>query len=500
MMKAKSVFALIVVFLMSASAVMAEVSLPVVIANHMVLQRELATPIWGWANPGETVTVTFAGQTKTATANKAGDWAVKLDPMKASAEPRELKINDITLTNILVGDVWICSGQSNMEYGYRGDGKKTKNDMVRMFRVPAHIQSTFAMEDTKGTWASFGDGNSRGFSGVGLFFGCKLQKELNVPIGLIDTSWGGTRIEPWIADEGYSQIGKPIKKADMSGVVAQQKKMITEVEQWLVKAKQRADVGKITPFTTNTKLGGGRAPNGIYNAMVAPLAPYGVKGAIWYQGESNRGAKFPDYFQKLQALIGGWRTVFQVPDFPFYIVQIAPYDYNRGNRKKGDTVLCNNIWLAEYKAAKEITNCGVIPTHDTINGNVKDIHPRDKKPVGERLAAMALKKTYGKDVICSGPVFKSAALKAGKVEVSFDMIDKGLKTADGKAPTWFELSTDGKTFVTAEAVIQGTVVIVSSAKVPAPKFVRMGWSEVAIPTLRDKNGWPAFQFSSQPVK
>jgi len=490
-----SLFAFMIVFLMTASAVMAEVTLPVVIASDMVLQRECAAPIWGWANPGEKVTVAFAGQTKTATAGKAGDWKVKLDPMPASAEPRELKVNHLTLKNILVGDIWICSGQSNMEYGYRGDGKKTQSDMVRMFRVPTHIQAGFAQDDTEGSWASFGDGNSRGFSGVGLFFGCKLQKDLEIPIGLIDTSWGGTRIEPWIADEGYALIGKPIKKPDMTAIRKQQQQIITDVEKWTAKAKQRADIGKITPFKASTKLGG-KAPNGIYNAMVAPLAPFGVKGAIWYQGESNRGSAYPDYFNKLQALIGGWSKVFDAPQFPFYIVQIAPFTYGG----KDHTVLCNNIWAAEYRAAKEIENCGVIPTHDTINGNIKDIHPSDKKPVGERLAAMALNKSYGKDVICSGPVFKSAALKNGKVEVAFDKIDQGLETADGQAPTWFELSTDGKTFVAAEAVIKDSTVIVSSAKVKTPKFVRMGWSEIAIPTLRDKNGWPVFQFSAMPVQ
>jgi sialate O-acetylesterase len=323
-----------------------------------------------------------------------------------------------------------------------------------------------------------------------------LQKELGVPVGLIDSSWGGTAIEPWIADEGYALIGKPLKKQDMAAINKQQDKIIGEVEAWLSKAKQASSVGRINPFDVKTAIGG-NAPNGIYNAMVAPLAPFAIKGSIWYQGESNRGSR--DYFDKLKALQGGWAKVFNAPDLPLYLVQIAPYDYNRGKRSVKDVTLCNAIWTAQYKAAEELKNCGIIATHDTINGNVKDIHPRDKKPVGERLAAMALNKTYSKKFVCSGPSFKSATAKGAKVIVAFDAIDQGLETADGKAPSWFELSADGKSFTTADAIIDGNTVIVSSPTVSAPKFIRMGWSEIAIPTLRDKNGWPAFQFSAMPV-
>jgi sialate O-acetylesterase len=386
-----------------------------------------------------------------------------------------------------------------MAWGYNGDGKKNKNDMVRMFLVP-NMSPNFPLKDTKGTWASFGNGNSRRFSGVGLFFGCKLQTELNIPIGLIGSSVGGTQIELWIADEGYAQIGEPLTKPDMAAIMGQQRRVIADLETWLKKAKLRAEAGKVTVFTPDTRLLVKRAPNYLYNGMIVPLTPFGVKGAVWYQGESNRHKPFPDYFRKLQALVGGWRAVFQVPDLPFYLVQIAPFDYNRGNRERDDTVLCNNIWQAQFKAAEEIENCGVIPTHDTIDGNVKNIHPKDKQPVGERLAAMALNKTYSRDVICSGPVFRSAALRGGAVEVTFDNIDKGLETADGKAPTWFEVSADGKAFVAAEAVIRGNTVTVRSNEVPIPTFVRMGWSEIAVPNLRDKNGWPAFQFPAMPVR
>ncbi len=480
------------------SHVSAEVSLPTVMASNMVLQQGRDVPLWGWAEPGESVSVEFAGQKKTVKADKSGSWMVTLDSMKASAEPRDLKIGSLTLSNVLVGEVWICSGQSNMEYGFRGDGTILKTDMLRMYRVEGHVKSTLPNDNAKGAWNSFGDGNSRGFSGVGLFFGCKLQKELGVPIGLIDSSWGGSPIEGWISDEGYELMGAPIKK-DMAALLKQQEKIIQDVSDWVSRAEGSLAAGKIIPLATNAKLDL-RVPNEMYNGMIAPVVPYGIKGAIWYQGESNRGKGYPDYFKKLQGLVGGWQKVFNAPDMPFYQVQIAPYDYNRGKRSEKDQTLANNIWATQYKAAAEIKNCGVIPTHDTIAGNVKDIHPSDKKPVGERLAALALHKTYGKDVVFSGPVFKSAAASDGKVVVSFDMIDQGLETADGKAPTWFELSADDKTYVAADAVIEGKTVVVSSANLAEPKFVRMGWNEIAIPTLRDKNGWPAFQFQGTAVE
>ena len=226
-----------------------------------------------------------------------------------------------------------------------------------------------------------------------------------------------------------------------------------------------------------------------------PIAPYTIKGVIWYQGESNRGSK--DYFESIKALSAGWSRVFRHPNIPFHMVQVAPFDYSR----KGvpSSLLCDSVWAAQYRAAKEVAGVSVIPIHDT-NINVKKIHPRHKQPVGERLAAMALKAQYGKDVVTSGPLFSKATRNQDKVMVSFSGIDQGLTTKDGNAPTCFELSTDGKEFVTATATVQGKQVSVHSDKIPAPKFVRMGWFDTATPTLRDKNGWPVLVFPAQEVK
>ena len=205
------------------------------------------------------------------------------------------------------------------------------------------------------------------------------------------------------------------------------------------------------------------------------------------------------YFNKLEALISGWREDFQVGEFPFYLVQIAPFKYNR--KKPGDdTILCKNIWQAQYRAARELTNCGLVPIHDTIHGKITDIHPWDKQPVSERLAQLALKNQYGKSVVVSVPEFESALRKGNVVEVSFKHVDKGLVTNDQLSPTGFEVAGKDQVFVAATAVLKEDVVEVTSDAVERIEYIRMGWKETLVPNLADKNGWPAFQFGAQKVQ
>jgi sialate O-acetylesterase len=448
--------------LCSALQLHAEVKLPVIFSDHMVIQRDVEAPVWGWAKPGEKVSVSFNGKTTTTTADDEGKWSVKLEKSDASAEPQKLTVegsNQITLNNVLVGDVWICSGQSNMEWPLKKCSKnpgevaasQKDNKQLRLFRIPKHIKIKTPAEDAPGAWSTTeNEKDCLSFSGCGFFFGVELQKELDIPIGLIDTSWGGTSIDEWISNKAYKSFFD----------------------------KERSQ--------------------SIYNGMVAPLVPFAIKGAIWYQGESNRGNEFPAYFTKLDALISGWREDFQVGDFPFHLVQIAPFKYNK-NKAGDDQILPRNIWAAQYKADEEIENCGIIPIHDTLHGNITDIHPWDKKPVGARLASLALKENYGKDVPHTGPKFASATSSFGKVEVSFGHIDQGLTTTDEEDPKFFELSGSDKNFVPAEAKIKGNSVVVTAAEIESPKFVRMGWNETLEPNLADKNGWPVFQFPAQEI-
>ncbi|MDH3345910.1 MAG: sialate O-acetylesterase [Kiritimatiellaceae bacterium] len=491
----------------------AEVSLPAIISSKMVLQRNSQAPIWGWADKGEKITVAFGQQTKTTTANgETGEWMVKLDPMEASSEPRAMTVkgeNTIVLNDVLVGEVWLASGQSNMEWSFSKIAKEEKklaadqkdNPLLRAFHVPYHLTASRPLADTIGWWKNCEEmatepqlsaGHPTSVSAVGFFFALTLQKELNIPVAFIDANWGGRNIELFIPSEGYEAMGMETPKEPDLDIPA----IGQAYEAIAADAKKAADAvknGRLVPLHINKAPALGNADNGIYNAMIAPLTPFAIKGVIWYQGESNRGAN--DYFNKLQALSAGWSKVFNVKDIPFYQVQIAPYAYNRGKQN----ALCDSIWAAQYKGAAEIPGMGIVAIHDTAI-DIKNIHPIHKKPVGERLAAQALKNQYGKNIITQGPRVSHATRKKSAVIVSFDHVDQGLSTIDGKAPTWFELSEDGTTFIAAEAAIKGNTVEVSADGITAPSFVRMGWQETAIPTLQDKNGWPAFAFPAQKVE
>ncbi len=503
------------------SFTMAEVMLPKVIGSKMILQQGVEAPIWGWADQGEEVTVTFAGQRKKAMPDAEGRWMVSLDPLTASSENRVMTIkgfNEIKLCDVLVGEVWLASGQSNMEWDFGRIEKSEKafaaqqkdNKFVRAFHVNQHVTAGMPLDDTVGRWKDCEEmvgepgislGIGKTVSAVGFFFALGLQKELGVPVAFIDSNWGGRRIESFIPDEGYEALGLSYRKGaplNREAVTEQLKEMHAA----LGRAVDAAEKGVFGPVSLNSSLFG-RSDNDVYNAMIAPVAPFAIKGAIWYQGESNRGQK--DYFEKLQALSAGWSKVFNVNNLPLHLVQISPYDYmkDRSSKKSGAGPLCSKlsdtIWAAQYRGAKEIPGMTVVPIHDT-DIPVNNVHPPHKLPVGNRLAARALKEQYGIDVVARGPSFAGAELKGSEVVVSFDHIDQGLSTKDGNAPTWFELSVDGKKFVSANAKINGNTVEVSAVEVAAPKFVRMGWYDTAIPTLQDKNGWPAYAFPAQSVK
>lgn len=490
--------------------VRADVVLPSILSNGMVLQRETPAPVWGWADPGEEVTVEFAGQTKKVMPDRDGKWMVKLDALEASAEPRNMTIsgkNKIRLENVLVGEVWIASGQSNMEWTFnqidpteRAFAESQKdNPLVRAFHVYRHLSAGIPMDDAPGVWKNAaqmvtGPGS---VSAVGFFFAVDLAQELQVPVAILDVNWGGTPIERFLAPEGYWATGLPFAEPDrrVKRSAAAAAGQIAGARASIEESFQAAQKGLKMAFDAQNPYG--QSENFIYNAMVAPMVPYAVRGAIWYQGESNRGSK--DYFRKLQALSAGWSQVFRVKDMPLLLVQIAPFDYTRG-QNPAESLLADNIWAAQYEAAAKIPGVEVIPIHDT-GIDIKDIHPVYKRTVGERLAASALKNQYGKEGRpASAPRFQSARSEGSKVVVSFDGVLNALATGNGQAPSCFELSADGRTFVPAQAVIQGDTVVVANESLPEPKFVRMGWSDTAIPNLRDRNGWPVFAFPSQQVE
>lgn len=459
----------------------AAISLPSVIADNMVLQRGQPVPVWGWAAPGEKVSVEFAGQKKSATADAAGRWEVRLSKLTTATKPAAMTISGSethTFTNILVGEVWLCSGQSNMEkpIGTQGGQKPVPNYLqelatgdaypnIRLFKADRVIAPE-PKSDVKGSWAvcSSNSLEAMKFSAAAFFFAREIYNELNVPVGLVESAWGGTRVEPWTPPAGFESVPA---------------------------------VADLAKFSAGTNKLDNKMPSAIYNAMIAPLKPFAIRGALWYQGESNcmdvnDGATYAD---KFEALIKGWRKVWGQGDFAFYYVQLAPYNYfsNRDKPRVNSPDELPKIWEAQSRCLR-LPNTGMAVITDTVD-DTKDIHPVNKQDVGKRLALLALNKTYGKkEVACTGPVFKAMKVKGGKAVLTFDGVGSGLHVKDSQELNSFTIAGADGEFVPAEAQIEGETVVVSSSEVPEPKSVRFGWHELAQPNFFNEAGLPASPF------
>ena len=492
----------------------ADVKLPAIFGDHMILQRDQAVPVWGWADDGEKVTVEFAGQKLEVTAT-GGKWSASLRALKANSTGATFTVsgkNKIELTDVLVGEVWFCSGQSNMEMNV-GGSKNAKeeiaaanNPCIRHFKVP-HVTSDKPQDEvkTQGGWQLTTPATVGNFTGVGYFFAREIQMELDVPVGLIGDNWGGTRIEPWIPPVGFQQVPALQNIADdLANLPTKSPVMIAETQPVLDEAG-KAVLDKAGKPTTKPVLGPDGKPKihaaldkegkpvvninqqsalAIYNAMVHPLVPYAIRGALWYQGESNNGEGML-YFEKMKALVGGWRTIWKQGDFPFLFVQLAPYRYGKPEALPG-------IWEAQT-AALSIPNTGMAVITDIAT--VGNIHPPDKQDVGHRLALWALAKTYGKNVgSYASPLIHTFEVEGDKVRVSFKNAEAGLKSRDGQPLNWFTIAGADKKFVPAKAEIVANAVVVSAPEVGKPVAVRFGWNELAEPNLANTAGLPASPF------
>ncbi|MDC0049672.1 sialate O-acetylesterase [Verrucomicrobia bacterium] len=480
-MKIPSLLTLVSIILISFSHIgLADVKLPNVIGSGMVLQRDMAVPVWGWAEVGEEVTVSFAGQTKKTKTGDDGKWTVSLDPLKANGNGSALTItgkNKITLENVLVGEVWICSGQSNMEWAIKQsmnpkeEAAAANYPQIRLFNVPGHTVSPLPKDEGAGQWQVCDPNSANNFSAVGYFFGRRLHKDLKVPVGLIGSNWGGTRIEPWTTLAGFESVPELSKIAD-----------------------------QVKNYKQDTRVGGGQ-PSAIYNSMVHPLTPFAMRGGIWYQGESN-GNEGITYYQKKHALVNGWRKAFQNKDLAFYWVQLANFQKENDKPEGGDG------WAKLREAqtqALDIPGTGMAVITDI--GAANDIHPRNKQDVGWRLAQWALHQTYGqKDLVPSGPLYKSHKVEGKTIRLSFDHVGSGLivgkkngleptaEVKDGKLEH-FSISGKDNKWVWADARIDGQTVIVESKEVTEPVAVRYGFTmNPAKANLYNKEGLPAGPF------
>ncbi len=527
---------------------LADVKLPAIFGDHMVLQRGQKVPVWGTADAGEAVTVTIGETKANTTAGADGKWSVKLDSLTASEKPSDVTVagkNTITFHDVLVGDVWVASGQSNMQFGMsnahnsKDEIPKADHPLIRLFVV----RSTIALEpkaDCVGQWAVCTPESVTRFSAAGYFFAREIQEDQKVPVGMIGTYVGGTPAEAWTSLEvlkatpetqkaaeqvefrraNMADLKEKYEKETLPAFEGKHKKWVEDGGQDAlnqfrkdlaatnaakqpppVKPANATEPMKPAPPDADSHLG-----SVLYNGMVAPIIPYAIKGAIWYQGEANGGAPMT-YRALFPAMINDWRTRWGQGDFPFIWVQLAPYA--PGWKPTNAPTQAVNNWAGLREAQTmtlKLPNTGQAVIMDI--GSADNIHPTDKIDVGHRLALAARHVAYGEDIVYSGPTYDAIKIESDKVAVSFKNVNGGLAilpkpvTREGEVPvagdklTGFSIAGPDKRFVWADAVIDGDKVIVSSPEVKEPVAVRYGWAGYIECNLYNKDGLPAGPFRS----
>lgn len=446
------------------STLKAEIKLPAIFGDHMVLQQQTEAGIWGEASPNEKVIVvtSWDNNTHTTKSDKTGKWKLKVKT-PAAGGPYTITISDdktLTLNNVLIGEVWVCSGQSNMQMTMSGYINQpilgsneavalSKNKSIRLFTVDRN-KSLEQLDDFVGGWGECTPESVSDFSAAAYFFGRMVEEALDVPVGLICSSWGGTRIEPWMSENGFDKYN-----------------WVT-----LPDKKQTGDFSQQTPTV-------------LYNAMIKPIVGYAIKGGLWYQGESNRNE--PDHYRELMSgLVENWRNEWGIGDFSFYYAQIAPYDYGTNG--------LNSAYLreAQLKASTAIPNMGMASLMDV--GEKHNIHPADKEAAGERLAYLALANTYGiKGIEHSGPILKEMNIEGSFVKLTFDHASNGLNTF-GKELVNFKIAGENKRFYPATAVITRDGITVVSPQVEKPIAVRYAFDDFVVGELFNTEGLPASSF------
>lgn len=488
----------------------AELKLPAIIGDNMVLQQKQANPLWGWDTPGTEVTVKFSGQTKTAKAGADGKWTVKLDPLPANARPAVLSIQGSSkrdLQNVLVGEVWICSGQSNMQWSVNASWDAdleiatAKFPLIRLISVP-QVGTQEPQKDFKGEWKECSPQTVGGFSAVGFFYGRVLHQMLDVPVGLINNAWGGSAAEAWVRRDVLEKDAR--FKGLIENWVAREKQLSSAEakaahEKAMAAWKEKADAAKKAgqPFTQRAPqspqqvLGGNARPGNIYNGVLLPTIGYGVKGAIWYQGESN-ASRAHEYGHLFPLMIQHWRDEWKQGDFPFYWVQLA--DFKAEKPEPGDSDWAE-LRESQTKTQNAIKNGGQAVIIDL--GEANDIHPKNKRDVSERLARIALARDYGVDIRWRSPEFKSAEFQGGKAIVTLDTFGSTLRTVDVSEVKGFAICGEDRKWVWADAKITGKDKVEVSAKaVPNPVAVRYAWADNPVCNLFSVEGLPVTPFRS----
>jgi sialate O-acetylesterase len=495
--------------MLGALSLRAEVKLPSLLSDGLVLQQGMKVNIWGTADPGERVTVTLKDQQVSGVADSDGQWKVKLGPLNPGG-PFTMTIagqNTITLHDVLVGEVWVCSGQSNMEMpvgtnpqGWSGNVANYQDEMaradyprLRLFTVQKAVAGK-PQREVKGYWVAARPQTVGEFSAVGYFFGRELLKVLNVPIGMIHSSWGGTPAESWTS-HGTLESDPEFTSILDSGakLLSPYPKVFQDFEQRLGQWRQDSDKAESdgapvpkAPTVPDDPRRNPWRPASLFNAMIVPLTPYAIRGAIWYQGESN--ADRPAQYRKLfPAMIRDWRRVWEEGDFPFLFVQLANWGISQPRSNWPELREAQLMTLSLPKT-------GMAVTIDIGDGS--DIHPKNKQEVGYRLALAAQAVAYGQDVIYSGPLYESMAVEGDKIRLRFKYVYGGLvaKNSPTARLSGFEMAGEDHKFVAAEAKIDGDTVVVASERVPHPVAVRYAWVMNPGCNLYNRAGLPASPF------
>ena len=484
------------------SLAFADVQLPAMFGDNMVLQRDIDVPLWGTANPHETVTVKFLDQQVIATTDDKGRWRVRLGPLSVGG-PFDMTItgkNTVKFKNVLVGDVWICSGQSNMAWTVRNSANSAQEvatahyPHIRLLNIQ-HIVADEPQADITGKWVECGPKTVAGFSGTAYFFGRTLYKKLDIPIGLIHVSRGGSAVEAWMSRKALEAepTAKPILDR-FERAVSEYPEAFKRYQEKLAKRKVRAAKakaeGRPAPPVIYRPLGPGHwnTPCGLYNGNIAPLIPYAIKGAIWYQGEKNRSRAY-QYRQLFPALIQDWRRAWPQEDFPFLFVQLASHGKRRLEPMESQ-------W-AELREAQSMTltlpNTGMATIVDLDEAD--DLHPKNKQDVGRRLALAAEAIAYHRNVVYSGPIYDSMTVEGNQIRLRFTHLGSGLKAKHSETfLIGFTVAGDDRKFVHADAHIDGNTVVVKSDRVSNPVAVRYAWAGNPACNLYNNEGLPASPF------
>ncbi len=503
------VFGAMLVFL--AASVPAELRIPAVLSDGMVLQRGQSVAVWGWAEPAAEVSVAFGGQVVAATADAEGKFMVRLSGMDASATPRSLTVKAGTesaeVKNVLVGEVWLCSGQSNMSLRMEQSGNfeqekaAANHPLIRMFLTDM-VTSREPQADCSGAWQVCSPETIAKFSAVGYFFGRKLQQELDVPIGLIRSAWGGSPIQAWVPIATYGKYplmadykAQQDAAAETFDEAAEAARHARAVEIWNAKvaeAKANPATAPKPPRKIAHPHKSHKYPANCYNGMIHPLAPYTLRGVIWYQGEANTGtieeAKL--YRHLLEDLVLQWRKDWKA-ELPFYAVQLVNYMAPQATpvEDTGWAFIRESVLAFQ----KEVPDTGMAVGIDI--GEADQIHPLNKQDIGLRLAQQALVKTYGRDGVAGGPIYQSMKREGNKIVVTFSDVGSGLMAKGGEPLKTFAIAGADKRFVWAQAAMVGDTVVVSAAEVPDPLAVRYAWADnPAGCNLFNKEGFPASPF------